>query len=468
MRLLLLIFGLTILTSFSFSQFTTCATAALGTPVASGSCLTGQNASTAVPAVNCGGGFNSGVGFFYPFVAGTCPQFTVTFNATEEVQFLLWSSACGLLASECSEAQANTPIFESYSATSSPTLTPGTTYILEIVTNSASNFSICYQANQPEAANNECSGASGVSPSGVTFNNGGNCSYSGSANDATTSDPTPPSTTFCAGSLENTLWTQFQPVAGATSFQIAGSGISCGGPACAWQFGFFSGACGALVPEGCISNGNPCVSGPDPNSALTAPSGGNGNFLLTWNAISATGFTGTVTQAGGVPYTGTEVFYLAMDGNANSDCQFTLSGTNIQPLPLELISFTVEKYSNANMVLFEVASQTDNDYFTVQRSEDGENWLDIAEIDGAGTTSQQRKYGHTDNQYRPVINYYRLKQTNFNGSFEFSKVVAVDNTLKAKIVVKSYNLLGKIVDKNSSGIVILEYEDGSTEKVFNP
>jgi len=449
--------------AYSFGQFTTCAAAAAGSPMTNGSCLTNQNAATAVPAANCGGGFNSGVGFFYPFVAGSCPQFTLTFNAAEEVQFLLWNNSCTNIAGECSEAQANVPIFESFSAASTPALTSGTTYILEIVTKTTSNFSICYQANQAEAANNECSGASGLSSTGATFNNGGNCSYTGSGTDATTSDPA--ASTFCAGSLENTLWTKFQPVAGSTSIQIIGSGINCGGPVCAWQFGLFSGTCAGLTPEGCISNGNPCTSGPDPNSSSTAPAGGNGTYLLTWNSISATGFTGTITQTGGLPFTGTEVFYLAMDGNANSDCQYTLSGTNIQPLPIDLISFDVQVYENANMLIWEVASQTNNDYFTLERSTDGMTWDLVATIDGDGTNNTQKKFGYVDDRRTETLNYYRLKQTDFDGNYQYSGIIAADNNKGVAAVIKRVNLMGQEVDENYDGLIIELYSNGDIRKV---
>jgi hypothetical protein len=463
MKKLLLIIPAILCYVHSFGQYTTCAAAAAGTPLASGSCLTNQNAATAVAAANCGGGFNAGVGFYYPFVAGSCPQFTLTFNAAEEVQFILWNTSCTNLAIECSEATANVPIYESFSATSTPALTSGTTYVLEIVTKTTSNFSICYQANQAEAANNECSGASGISASGATFNNGGNCTYSGSANDGTTSDP--PAASFCAGSLENTLWTKFQPVAGATSIQIIGSGIACGGPVCAWQFGLFSGSCAGLTPEGCISNGTACATGPDPNSSSTAPSGGNGTYLLTWNSISATGFTGTITMAGGAPFTGSEVFYLVMDGNANSDCQYTLSGTNIQPLPIELISFEAQIYDNANMLLWEVASQTNNDYFTLERSTDGTNWDQVVTIDGDGTMNTQKKFGYVDDRRLKTLNYYRLKQTDFDGNYQYSGIIAVDNNEHNTTVIKRVNLMGQEVNENYDGVIIELYSNGTTRKV---
>lgn len=232
------------------AQYTSCAAANSGSAISSGACLSNQNAITAVSASNCTGGFNGGVGFFYKFVAGSCNQFDLIFNDNEQVQFRLFSSTCVLLAAECSVAQANVPLSESFGSVlnngNQQALVSGNTYIFEVVTRTVSNFSLCFNANTPELPNNECSGASGLGPTPQTLYNGGNCSITGSLYDATTTDP--PSNTLCAGSLENTQWSRFQPVAGSTSIQIVGSGISCGGPVCAWQFGIFSGTCGALTP----------------------------------------------------------------------------------------------------------------------------------------------------------------------------------------------------------------------------
>lgn len=449
--------------SLTFAQYTTCAAASSGAAIGNNACLTNQNATTAVAASNCTGGFNSGVGFFYKFVAGSCPQFDVTFNAGEEVQFRLYNSSCTLLAVECSEAQANIPLSESYSSAtgSGPALVSGTTYIIEIVTKTVSNFSICYNANTPEAANNECSGASGLSPTGGTYYNGGNCAYTGSYNDPTTSDP--PAATLCAGSLENTQWVTFQPLAGSTSLQIIGSSIACGGPVCAWQFGLFSGSCASLTPEGCISNGNSCTNGPDPSSSSTNPAGGNNTYLLTWNAISATSFTGTITRNGGLPFTGTELFYFVMDGNANSDCQYTLTGINIQVLPIELISFSANQFSNANKIVWEVASEKDNDYFTVERSLDGIQWDEVQRVSGQGTGGQKR-YAIMDFDFQKTVNYYRLRQTDYDGEVEFSKVITVDNSSKEKVLLKSVNLMGQEITTDYHGIAIDLFSDGTSEK----
>jgi hypothetical protein len=188
---------------------------------------------------------------------------------------------------------------------------------------------------------------------------------------------------------------------------------------------------------------------------------------MAWSGVSATGFTGTISIASGT-FTGTEEFYLVMDGNAGSSCTYTLQGINVVPLPIELVYFRAKQLNNANILQFEVASQIDNDYFTIERSTDGAQWDVVTTIDGAGDSQEQARYAYTDMSFSRAINYYRLKQTDFNGDFKYSDIVSVDNRLSDKDVVGIYDLNGKVVDRNTSGLILILYSDGTSEKVMNP
>ena len=64
-------------------------------------------------------------------------------------------------------------------------------------------------------------------------------------------------------------------------------------------------------------------------------------------------------------------------------------------------------------------SERDNDYFTVQKSLDGVNWVDLDHIKGAGTTSVPHTYSYTDSTNYDGIAYYRLRQTDFDGEYEY-------------------------------------------------
>jgi hypothetical protein len=65
-----------------------------------------------------------------------------------------------------------------------------------------------------------------------------------------------------------------------------------------------------------------------------------------------------------------------------------------------------------------VASQINNDYFTIERSIDNKKWKTIGEIPGLGNTSTQMTYNYTDYSPMQGLSYYRLTQTDFDGKSE--------------------------------------------------
>jgi hypothetical protein len=65
------------------------------------------------------------------------------------------------------------------------------------------------------------------------------------------------------------------------------------------------------------------------------------------------------------------------------------------------------------------------------------------------------------------INYYRLKQFDYDGKFNYSKIISIDNRhSEAKVVKYMTNLIGQKVDKNYKGVVIIYYTDGSSIKTI--
>lgn len=96
------------------------------------------------------------------------------------------------------------------------------------------------------------------------------------------------------------------------------------------------------------------------------------------------------------------------------------------PLPIELLSFEAIKGSNKVDLKWLTSTEVNNDYFTVERSFDGVIWEAIAIVDGAGTSTIQRYYETIDLDLRPGTRYYRLKQTDFNGEYSYSTIIAVE------------------------------------------
>ena len=72
------------------------------------------------------------------------------------------------------------------------------------------------------------------------------------------------------------------------------------------------------------------------------------------------------------------------------------------------------------------ASELNNDKFIIETSNEGEIFSGIGEIQGAGTTFEGKTYQFTHHTPSAGMNYYRLKQMDFDGTFAYSKVVAVE------------------------------------------
>ncbi|TRX58821.1 T9SS type A sorting domain-containing protein [Fulvivirga sp. M361] len=100
---------------------------------------------------------------------------------------------------------------------------------------------------------------------------------------------------------------------------------------------------------------------------------------------------------------------------------------SIAPLPVELVSFEAKVASDKNSVELKWVTATElfNDFFTLERSMDASNFQALEVVQGAGNSSQLLNYTYTDQFPVHGVSYYRLKQTDFDGAFEYSKTIAV-------------------------------------------
>ena len=96
-------------------------------------------------------------------------------------------------------------------------------------------------------------------------------------------------------------------------------------------------------------------------------------------------------------------------------------------VPVEWQSFEAEYNTNDQSVncKWSTASEVDNDYFTIQRSIDGERWLDLGTVDGSGTSHNLNKYAYVDKSPPRGLSYYRIQQTDFNGESKHSEIRSV-------------------------------------------
>jgi endoglucanase Acf2 len=106
-------------------------------------------------------------------------------------------------------------------------------------------------------------------------------------------------------------------------------------------------------------------------------------------------------------------------------------------LPVELLNLEAKAINNTHTVLqWQTASEHDNDYFEIQRCVDPANniWESIGMVKGNGNSNTIQSYEFSDLAPRPGINYYRLKQVDFDQRFEFSNVVSAEFSNKLRVV----------------------------------
>jgi hypothetical protein len=129
------------------------------------------------------------------------------------------------------------------------------------------------------------------------------------------------------------------------------------------------------------------------------------------------------THAGGNLYRFSAVTAL-VDG-----ARFTLGTTNmaITPLPIELVSFTANSERNGTVQLdWATASEWDNRYFEVERSDDLSNWSVIGRVEAVGHSNALVEYDAIDELPLRGTNYYRLRQVDLDGTSTTSHVAVVE------------------------------------------
>ncbi|MDG2246346.1 MAG: choice-of-anchor L domain-containing protein [Flavobacteriales bacterium] len=168
-------------------------------------------------------------------------------------------------------------------------------------------------------------------------------------------------------------------------------------------------------------------------------------------------------------------------------------------LPVDWLDFEAELQLQGSEVRcsWEVSSQLNNDFFTVERSKDGISWEPVGTVQGAGTTNQQLSYDWVDKHPLEGVSYYRAKQTDFNGASSFSNQDDVIRVIEEVAIFPNpsngffnvsgaqgktlavYDARGRVVDFHwigpstlslegaAAGFYYFEFQsvDGSTERI---
>lgn len=132
------------------------------------------------------------------------------------------------------------------------------------------------------------------------------------------------------------------------------------------------------------------------------------------------------------------------------------------PLSIELMSFTGRQNGDVNELYWVTQSEINNDYFTLERSPDGNTFIPIGIIDGGGNTNDVRYYDFTDQQPHSNYNYYRLKQTDFNGDEFYSTVLLLRDADELSFMVSpnpAHETLVIEIETNEDAVTKIELYD---------
>jgi hypothetical protein len=203
---------------------------------------------------------------------------------------------------------------------------------------------------------------------------------------------------------------------------------------------------------------------PNQTTLLSNQSLSNSNCNSNWNTWYQWSFTYQST------YTGSGYFQIwtkTVYGGPTSVYLDDLTITESSPfnLPIELLYFDGDNQVVYNKLHWITATENNNDYFNIYRSADGVYFNNIFTIKGAGNSTHNLYYEVIDRNFDPVINYYLLRQTDFDGRWKDSEIISIDNRGEsAPLLLKVTNLLGQEVNDDATGVLLYHYSDGTILK----
>jgi len=177
------------------------------------------------------------------------------------------------------------------------------------------------------------------------------------------------------------------------------------------------------------SNNGIIVNRITPNASRAAVYWDDSQFGGTVNMIGASGNTdghNFPTVSGG--YGNLRTINTWWNGFENNDLKsfsFTMDGTF---LPISLIDFSSTILKHSVILHWTTESETNNNFFELLRSNDGENWENLTKVKGAGTSTIITNYLFEDKSPIVGITYYRLKQVDYDGTSSLSKLIAIHFT----------------------------------------
>lgn len=170
-------------------------------------------------------------------------------------------------------------------------------------------------------------------------------------------------------------------------------------------------------------------------------------------------------------YTGNMYFQISAPSVSGSEIyidDIVITETPPVALPISLLYFRGDSYDYYNKLTWSTASETNNDYFVVEKTRDGIDFGQVCKVAGAGNSTAQLFYETYDLFVIDGISYYRLKQVDYNGEETTFDIISIDNRCeKGPVVRRITNIMGQDVKGIEPGMVLIfYYENGTVEKKY--
>jgi hypothetical protein len=185
--------------------------------------------------------------------------------------------------------------------------------------------------------------------------------------------------------------------------------------------------------------------------------------IARYTGSSWVGETGTYSNSGSVGLTASNSGRISVT-DISSSAYYTFGTINniTNPLPIELLSFTAKADDDVVLVDWQTATETNNDYFIIERSKDGITSERIGIVQGAGNSNKVLDYEFVDQNPYSGVSYYRLTQVDYDGQSETFDWVAVNREVENEASVNIYP------NPLSSGSLNIQFDNyhGQTEIVI--
>ena len=191
---------------------------------------------------------------------------------------------------------------------------------------------------------------------------------------------------------------------------------------------------------------------------MNVPNGVIPSLFIVRKVPNGIGFTDTTFYINEISYQfPPRTFYGGYSIWPGIQLKLNFDGT----IPVELMDFTISVINNGVQLIWSTATETNNQGFEILRfaQNDNDGWNKIGFVLGHGTTTEPQHYSFTNNEVRPGKYQYKLKQMNYDGTFEYSHIVEVE------IPLVNESLLSQNFPNPFNPSTRIQYSLNSTQKI---